>query len=309
MKVAVWGAGAVGTSAVYRLAAVPHVSEIRWINRSMEHIQSRAIDIEHGLAFAPSCHEVLPVPQEAATRALESVDLLLISAGGAVPEGGSRSDLYQTNAGIFRETIIPVLCESEFSGFTLVVSNPVDFLTRLLVVEGGLNPSMTCSLGTLVETARLRSSLAKNLGGRRVARQINAYAVGTHDEKFVPVFDTSAQPGLAVAPKIASRLLEASRIEVIRAARRVKRDGQSTLHPIVEGVVQVAEAYLLDQKRVLTVGVADESRPGRLVYSRPSVVGRDGVEPLEFPEGFAGTPAGKALDEALEAMLRDLDDF
>jgi malate/lactate dehydrogenase len=57
----------------------------------------------------------------------------------------------------------------------------------------------------------------------------------------------------------------------------VKSDQRSTLHPIVEAVVKVAEAVALDRQATLTVSTLDPDSPEGLYYSVPCTVGRNGV--------------------------------
>ncbi len=91
MKVAVWGAGNIGSGLARRLATCPFVSRLAWINRTMQNIEKAAIDIEHGLSFAPTCTEVRPVPQERASVELKETDLLVLTLGERVPRRGTRA--------------------------------------------------------------------------------------------------------------------------------------------------------------------------------------------------------------------------
>ncbi len=270
MRVGVWGAGSIGSGLVYRLATTPFTSQLLWINRSYEKIEKRVVDIEHGLGFAPTCWRVHAFRQERAPQALERIDLLILTLGAAVLAGKDREDVYDENRRLFREVVIPML--RGFGGLVLVVTNPVDLMARLIHRESGLSHRRVLGLGTVVETARLQASVGSYLSPMRPAREVQVFAVGSHDRHFVPVV-----PDLGLHPSEHREILDCAREEVVKGAGRVKSDQRSTLHPIVEGTVRVAEAIALDGRRILTVSTLDEETTDGLFYSVPCTVGREGV--------------------------------
>ncbi len=277
MKVAVWGAGSIGSGLVRRLATLPSVSEIHWINRSPQAMEGQAIDIQHGLALMPSCHTIERYKQEGqASKALEQADALVLTLGASVKQGGSRADLYPENCKIYLETVC--LLVSTFPGVVVVITNPVDLLTRLIYkARPGLRSGCTIGLGTLVETLRLRAALSDHLSPRRRPSDLPAFAVGTHDENFVMVAERSV-----LAPHMPEEefkpILKMVKGEVTNAAQRVKESGTpSTLHPIVEGAVHLLDTIATDRRTLLTVSVLDPDDKDGLCCSVPCVIGRDGV--------------------------------
>ena len=297
MRVAVWGAGEIGTATAYRLAASPHISEIHWINRSEDRIRQRVVDLQHGLAFAPACHWVKAYAQQRARRALMEADLVVLTLGGPVPQGGSRQDLLHANRSIIRSAVVPAL--KLFDGIVLVVSNPVEPLAQLIHEEATIEDGRCLGLGTVVETARLRAALAKHARPLRSPRDVFAYAIGTHDQHFVPV--TLGASAIGAAPW-RDEVIEAARLETIHAAARVKVDGRSTLHPVVEGVVSVVEAIASDRHSIHTVSSWDPDE--RLFFSLPCTLGREGVV-CRHLELLSDQNVREKLDQCL-AKLRKL---
>jgi len=302
MKIAVWGAGAIGSGLVYRLATTLFTSEIAWINRNYENIASRVIDIEQGLAFAPACHNIEAHPQEDAARALFGAGLLIVTLGAPVGKGQIREDLYPKNREICHQAVIPAL-QQGYSGVVLTVTNPVDLIARFLQKGAGLPAERVLGLGTVVETARLQASLGSYLSPRRPAREVWACAIGTHDERFVPVVRPSLGVGATIPPAVLADITECARREVAGAAARVKADEKSTLHPIVEGAVRVAEAIALDRQCLLTVSVRDQACD--LYYSLPATVGAGGVSHIH--RELLEDPVLQArLDPCLEGLRQTL---
>ncbi|MFY9822334.1 MAG: hypothetical protein WAM82_13205 [Thermoanaerobaculia bacterium] len=275
MKIAVWGAGEIGMGVAYRLATTVFTSELHWINRTYRKIEYRVVDLEHGLDFAPTCRSVTAHSEEKAARALEGAGILVLTLGAAVESGQSRADLYPQNRDLFSRAVIPALRQG-FEGVVLVVTNPVDLMARWVQRKSGLPHERVLGLGTVVETARLRASLGSYLSPLRPAREVWAYAVGSHDERFVPIAVPGCGTG-SIPEGEMEDILDNARQEVMIGARRVKSDQRSTLHPIVEAVVKVAEAIALDREATLTVSVLDPDSLEGLYYSVPCTVGKSGA--------------------------------
>ena len=275
MRVGVWGAGSIGTGLIYRLATTWFTSELHWINRSYAKIELRVVDLEQGLGFAPTCCEVDAHRQEDLGRVLPRLDLIILTLGEAVPPGGKREDVYAKNRDLFRSAVLPAL--RGFPGIVLIVTNPLDLMSRLVFRETGIAERRVLGLGTVVETARLRASLGSYLSPRRPAREVWAYAVGTHDESFVPLTPGDFGMGTLTDDRERKEILKRARREVVRAAARVKGDHRSTLHPIVEGTLQIAEAVAGDRQAILTPSVLDRASEDSLFYSVPCSIGREGV--------------------------------
>jgi L-lactate dehydrogenase len=302
MRVGVWGAGEVGTALVYRLASTRFTTEIHWINRTLERIECRVIDIQQGLAFAPCCRLIKPYAMDQARPVIERLDLLVLTFGAPVSGRLKRADLYPANRDVFRDAVVPAI--RGYAGIVLVVTNPVDLMTRLLLHETGLSDQKVMGLGTVVETARLRASLGSYLTPRHLARDVEAYMVGTHDEHCVVVVPEGG--GRATGAGLDPEVIAHARQEVIRAAKRVKRDERSTLFPIVEGSVAVARAVAADAGDRLTVSARDPDSGADLCYSMPCSLGQSGIlgrhtECLDDPGVKAGVEQCKL---ELEKVLR-----
>lgn len=301
MRVGVWGAGEIGLAAAYRLTTSPYVSEVHWINRSYDKIRSRVVDLQHGLAFTPTCHLVKAYHQKRARYAVGQTDLLVLTLGASVPAGAERDQVLAANVECFDEVATTVL--RGYEGIVLVVTNPVDLMALHVHRRAGVDARRCIGLGTVVETARLRASLGKHMVPLRAAREVFAYAVGTHDANVAVVTGGAAAPGVG---ELRAETVEIARSETVNGAARVKEDQRSTLHPVVEGVVAVVEAIASDRAAVLTVSTYDAKE--ELFFSVPCTLGRSGlvhrhVEVLEAASVRAGVDVGLV---ALRAQLATL---
>src|ERR1043165_6230633 len=122
MNVGVIGGGEIGTGLVRRLVTTTFVSEVTWLNRSLEKIAATVVDIQQGLAFSPSCRRVVARPADArGARSVKDCDVVVLAIGQGVPEGGTRRDVLRPNEKIVREAVTTLL--TDFAGVLLVVSN------------------------------------------------------------------------------------------------------------------------------------------------------------------------------------------
>jgi L-lactate dehydrogenase len=267
MRVAVWGAGSIGLALAYRLVGVEFVSDLLWINRSIAKVSARIVDLQHGLAFAPACASVRALPEAEAT--LDDVDLLILTQGRAVGPNETRAALVGANTQVIVESAAEAL--SSFTGVVLVVTNPVDAMAQIIHTQLAVPAHKVIGLGTVVETARLRAAIAGHLIPELPPRMLWPFAIGTHDEQ-VRVIRGALGPGLSA---LHERLWASMQREVVNAPARVKVDGRSTLHPVVEGIVAVARTIATNSSDIHTVSVRDDQTG--LFFSVPASLGIDGL--------------------------------
>lgn len=149
MKVGIWGAGNLGTGLAYRLATTPFISEIYWSNQTYAKIERPIIDLEQGLAFAPTCHAVHGFRQEDAAEMIPNLDVLVLTLGKRVPPGGTREQMYRENSEVYRKTIVPAL-RGNFKGIEAIAHDQKTILTVSVLdpeTPEKLFYSMPCCLG------------------------------------------------------------------------------------------------------------------------------------------------------------------
>lgn len=146
MNVGVIGAGTIGTGLVRRLVTTEFVSEVTWVNRRLERIEAEIIDLQQGLGFSPSCRRVIGRPQDArGTKALRHTDVVVITAGEGVPQGGTRRDVLASNAALVDGIVRRLL--ADYEGVVVVVTNPVDMMARTAALARGAPFERTLGLG------------------------------------------------------------------------------------------------------------------------------------------------------------------
>lgn len=178
-KITVIGAGSVGATIANDLMIQGIASEILLIDVNQEKAFGEAMDIYQG---APFCSPAV-VHSGDYSDAADS-DIVIITSGVPRKPGQSRLELAQTNVDILKEItaqIVPVAPKANY----VIVSNPVDVLTYVFCKISGLPENQIIGSGTILDTSRLQSELAKRF--RINPKNVHAHVYGEHgDSSFVP---------------------------------------------------------------------------------------------------------------------------
>ena len=179
-KIVVIGCGNVGISYVYALLnQKTKVDEVVLIDINEEKAMGEAMDLNHGLAFAPSKMIIRSGSYNDCTNA----SIVVIAAGRNQEVGETRLDLIDKNTVVFNEIVSKVV-QSGFDGIYLVATNPVDVMTYITWKNAGCTFNKVMGTGTTLDTARLRFLLSQKINIS--VKNIHAYVMGEHgDSEFV----------------------------------------------------------------------------------------------------------------------------
>lgn len=254
--------------------------------------EGEAMDLAHGAAFYPTS-SVRAVPLEE----LASADAVVIAAGRGGASDESRLELLRDNAAIVREIASGL---RNFRGLLIVVTNPVDLMVRVAAEASGLPLARVIGTGTMLDTARLRQVLGRELALE--PRSIHAQVVGEHGDSEVVLWSSASVGGVPLRrwPAWNAAREESVASEVRRAAYEIIRRKGATNHAIGLVTAALLRWSLRGERRVLTVSRIQEGLLGLrdVALSLPSIVGTAGaVEVLE--------PALEASER--EALLRSAD--
>jgi len=305
-RIAVVGAGTVGSTIAYAAMIQGLAHEIVLIDAVPGKAEAEAKDLMHGSMFVPAV--------EVSAGGLDlckGARIVVITAGAKQRPGQTRLELLATNARIYRE-IIPKILHSAPEALLLVVSNPVDVLTHVSLKVSDLPRSRVIGSGTVLDTSRFRSLLSKRMNV--AVGSIHAYIVGEHGDSEVPLW-SSAQVGNVPLQSFSTRacppLTEADRTEIFHnvrdAAAQVIAAKGATNWAVGLAVVRILEAILRDEQSVLTVSSLLENYCGisDVCISVPCLMGREGVgSTLPLPYSEPELIALKHSAELLKATAR-----
>lgn len=178
-KITIIGAGSVGATIANDLMIQGIASEILLLDINKKKATGEALDIYQG---APFCSPAV-VRSGDYEDAVDS-DIVIITSGKPRKAGMSRLDLAQTNVDVIKE-ITPKIVAVAPKAVYIIVANPVDILTYAFTKISGLPENQIIGSGTILDTSRLQSGLAKRFCIS--PKNVHAHVYGEHgDTSFVP---------------------------------------------------------------------------------------------------------------------------
>lgn len=178
-KITVIGAGSVGATVANDLMIQGIATEIVLVDINKQKAFGEALDIYQG---APFCSPAIVRSGDYEDAA--GSDIVIITSGLPRKPGQSRLDLAQANVNIIKD-IAPQIVKHAPDAVYLIVSNPVDVLTYVFHKISGLPENQIIGSGTILDTSRLQSALAKRF--RISPKNVHAHVYGEHgDSSFVP---------------------------------------------------------------------------------------------------------------------------
>ncbi len=178
-KISVIGAGSVGATVANDLMIQGVASEIVLIDINKKKAIGEALDIYQGAPFHSPA-----IVRSGDYEDAEGSDIVVITCGVARKPGMTRLDLAQTNVNILKDVAKNVVKYASDAVY-VIVSNPVDILTYVFTKISGLPERQIIGSGTILDTSRLQSELAKRF--HISPKNVHAHVYGEHgDSSFVP---------------------------------------------------------------------------------------------------------------------------
>jgi L-lactate dehydrogenase len=295
-RIGIIGTGWVGSSVAISVLHSGVAGELLLHDLNEAVAEGEALDLVQGSSFYPTA-DVRTAPVEE----MVDVDAIVIAAGRGGRPGETRLDLLRDNADIVRGIGRKL---SRCRGVVVVVTNPVDVLTRVVIEASGLPPARVLGTGTLLDTARLRQMLGREF--RLDPRSIHAQVIGEHGDSEVVLWSGARIGGLPLAswPGWTRDREVALAQEVRTAAYEIIRRKGATNHAIGLVTAELLRGMLRGERRVLTVSRVQEGACGvrGTALSLPTIVSADGgVEVIE-PELSVDERA--ALDRSAAVLER-----
>ncbi|MBO3084349.1 L-lactate dehydrogenase [Cellulomonas fengjieae] len=286
-KLAIVGAGAVGSTMAYAALMRGAARSIALYDVNASKVEAEALDLSHGIQFMPMAQVV--GSDEIAVCA--DADVVMFTAGAKQKPGQSRLDLAEATIGLVRK-VLPALVEVAPDAVYVMVTNPVDVVTYAALKISGLPSSQLFGSGTVLDSSRLRYLIAQHTGV--AVQNVHAYIAGEHGDTELPLWGsasigsvpllewTGAGGDGALTADVRDRITR----EVVESAYRIIEGKGATNYAVALAGSRIIEAVLKDEGRVLPVssllddfyGISD------VCLSVPAIVGAHGVaERLRVP--------------------------
>jgi L-lactate dehydrogenase len=281
-RIGIIGTGWVGSSIAISTLHAGVAAALLLADRRGEIAEGEAMDLSHGSAFYRAARV-----RSVTIEDMGTADAVVIAAGRGGRANESRLELLRDNAAV-AQSIGQAL--RGYSGLVVVVTNPVDVLTKIVADSAGIPPQRVVGTGTMLDTARLRHLVGAEL--RLDPRSVHAQVIGEHGDSEVVLWSSAQAGGRALrAWPVWRRELEVPLGEAVRrAAYEIIRRKGATNHAIGLVTAALLRWMLRGERRILTVSrVQDEALGfGNIAFSLPTLVGPEGATDVVLPEMEAG---------------------
>jgi L-lactate dehydrogenase len=296
MKIGIVGMGWVGASVASSILHSGLATELLLDDAKPGLAQGEAMDLAQGVSFYPTASV-----RAASIEEMLDANAVVIAAGKGGGPKDSRLDLLRVNATIVHDIARRL---SEMRGMLVIVTNPVDIMTRVAAEASGLPLARVIGTGTMLDTARLREALGRALDLE--PRSIHAQVVGEHGDSEVVLWSGAQLGGVPLRTWPGwsrERELEIAH-EVRNAAYQIIARKGATNHAIGLVTAALLRWSLRGGRRILTISRVQEGAVGirDVAISLPTIVGSEGavevIEPEMDPEEREG------LERSVEVLRR-----
>jgi L-lactate dehydrogenase len=247
-KVAVIGAGFVGSTAAYALMIDGAASNIALIDINKERAEGEAMDLQHGLQFRSESK----ISYGSDYNLCKDAEIVVITAGDHQGAGETRLDLVKKNAAILKG-IVPQIAKCNKDCILLVVSNPLDVLTYLTLKYSKFPWNRVIGSGTILDSARFRYLLGEYF--EVSPDSVHAYILGEHGDSAFPVWSTANIAGVNL--KFFKKYRKAKMDEIFHNTKNaayeiISRKG-ATYYAIGLGIARIVRSILSDKNNVIAL--------------------------------------------------------
>lgn len=274
-KVSIIGAGQVGASAAFEILR-KGFSDVVLVDVIKDLPIGKALDM---MEASPVGGFKTKIQGTSDYADIEGSDLVVITAGSPRHPGMSRRDLLGKNGAIVKDVVERVQ-EIAPDAVALVVTNPLDVMTRLTQYVGKFPRNRVLGMGGLVDTVRFRYFLAETAGFSPA--QVEGLVLGEHGDQMVPLPRLASING----DPVTNHVSHAQIVEVIERTRQAGAEINSYLKTGSASwtpglcVASMVEAIINDTKAVVAASYPLQGEYGieGVCLGVPVRLGRQGVE-------------------------------
>ena len=276
-KIALIGAGQIGGTMAF-LAAIKELGDVVLVDIVDGVPQGKALDIKE---TTPVLGTDIELKGTSDYKDIEGADVVIITAGVPRKPGMSREDLLEVNAKIILDVSYNVKKYAP-NAFKIIISNPLDAMVWELKYMTDSPKNMVVGQAGILDTSRFRAFVAMELGVS--VNEVQALVLGSHGDLMVSVLSTTTVGGVPIKELIPEDRLA----EIVKRTQggggeivKLLKTGSAFYAPAA-AAIQMAQAYLKDEKRILSChGYLDgEYGYKDFFVGVPVLIGAGGVEKI-----------------------------
>ena len=274
-KVSIIGAGFVGSTLAHWLS-LKNLADIVLLDINEDMAKGKALDLSQSLAI-----EGVDINVQG-TKNYEDIkdsDFIVITAGSPRKKGMTRDDLLQINSQIMMSICHQVKQKAPHS-FVIVVSNPLDAMVCQAYKVLNFDKKRVIGMAGILDTARFVAFLSMESGVS--VKNIQTTVLGGHGDTMVPILSQTFIGGRLIHDQLSSKRIK----KIVERTQKgggeivqLLQTGSAYFAP-ARGVLEMIEAILFDQKRILPCTVLLDGEFGYkdIFIGVPCLLGGRGVE-------------------------------
>lgn len=283
-KITVIGAGFVGSTAAH-WAAQKELGDVVLLDINEGSAKGKALDLFEASPVELFDSKVIGTSNY---QDIADSDVVILTAGLPRKPGMSRDDLLATNAKIVKECCEGIKKYAPNS-VVIVVSNPLDAMAYVAKQVTGFPRERIIGMAGVLDGARFKSFIAEELNVS--VKDVQAFVLGGHGDTMVPMPRHCSVGGVPL-----TEIMPADRVDAL--VTRTRNGGAEIVGLLKTGsayyapsasAVQMAEAILKDQKRILPCAV--------------ELSGEYGIKGLFI--GVLAKLGGNGMEKVIELKLND----
>ena len=279
-KIALIGAGQIGGTLAH-LAALRELGDVILFDIADGIPQGKALDIAQS---GPVDGFDAAMSGTSDYAGIAGADVCIVTAGVPRKPGMSRDDLLGINLKVMKSVGEGIAAHAP-DAFVICITNPLDAMVWALRQFSGLPHNKVCGMAGILDSGRFRHFLAAEFDVS--VKDVTAFVLGGHGDTMVPLTRYSTVAGIPLPDLVKMGWTSQEKLDAI--VQRTRDGGAeivgllktgSAFYAPAASAIEMAEAYLKDQKRVLPVAAHLDGAYGLsdIYVGVPVVIGAGGIE-------------------------------
>ena len=279
-KIALIGAGQIGGTLAH-LAALKELGDIVLFDIAEGTPQGKALDIAQS---GPIEGFDASLKGANSYEDIAGADVCIVTAGVPRKPGMSRDDLLGINLKVMKAVGEGLKAHAP-NAFVICITNPLDAMVWALQQFSGLPANKVVGMAGVLDAGRFRHFLSVEFNVSM--KDVTAFVLGGHGDTMVPLVRYSTVAGIPLPDLVAMGWTTQAKLDSI--VQRTRDGGAeivgllktgSAFYAPAASAIEMAEAYLKDQKRLLPCAAWVDGAYGLngMYVGVPTILGAGGVE-------------------------------
>ena len=279
-KIALIGAGQIGGTLAH-LAALKELGDIVLFDIAEGTPQGKALDIAQS---GPVEGFDASLKGANSYEDIAGADVCIVTAGVPRKPGMSRDDLLGINLKVMK-SVGEGIKQHAPNAFVICITNPLDAMVWALREFSGLPHKKVVGVAGVLDAGRFRHFLSVEFNVSM--KDVTAFVLGGHGDTMVPLVRYSTVAGIPLPDLVSMGWTSQEKLDSI--VQRTRDGGAeivgllktgSAFYAPAASAIEMAEAYLKDQKRLLPCAAYVDGAYGLngMYVGVPTILGAGGVE-------------------------------